>query len=148
MSHDPAQTPNAAFPNLTPANHRVTSPADWLYNCIAWAVGETARWWEPTDYWPDPAGRFGYDLADLIRVLEGVGFEACLDGLPEPGFQKIAVYADDASRYTHAARLLPTGAWTSKLGMSVDIEHDTPGDVAGGAYGELAGFLRRPCPAA
>jgi len=38
---------------------------------------------------------------------------------------------------------LPSGKWTSKLGRLEDIEHDTPDDVAGGVYGEVAGFMKR-----
>ena len=49
--------------------------------------------------------------------------------------------------YTHAARQLPTGKWTSKLGKGKDIEHDTPEDVAGGLYGELQEIMKRPLTA-
>lgn len=48
------------------------------------------------------------------------------------------------SFYKHAARQLSSGAWTSKLGKDVDIEHDTPDDVAGGLYGEVVQLMRRP----
>jgi hypothetical protein len=44
----------------------------------------------------------------------------------------------------HAARQLPTGRWTSKLGKAVDIEHDTPEGVTGPVYGAVVKFLRRP----
>jgi hypothetical protein len=50
--------------------------------------------------------------------------------------------------YTHAARQLPTGKWTSKLGKAEDIEHDSPDDVAGGIYGEVVLFMRRQSNAA
>lgn len=143
MSHDPANTPNPQFPKLTPSNHRITSPADPIYNCIAWAAGDAARWWEPTEYWPDPEGRAGYELAGLVRVYRSLGFEPCDDDVLEPGFTKVALYAS-GTNYTHAARQLPDGRWTSKLGKWEDIEHDTPDDVAGGAYGTLAQFMRRP----
>ena len=45
--------------------------------------------------------------------------------------------------YTHAARQLPGGNWTSKLGKGEDIEHDTPDVVAGGLYGEFVRIMRR-----
>jgi hypothetical protein len=61
----------------------------------------------------------------------------------EPGFEKVVLYGS-ALLYTHAARQLPNGKWTSKLGALADIEHDTPEDVAGGVYGEVAGFMKRP----
>jgi hypothetical protein len=75
-----------------------------------------------------------------------VGFSDCDGGSPESGFEKIAVYATTHHEYTHAAFQLASGAWTSKLGAWVLIEHDTPGAVAGGAYGHLIGFLKRPIP--
>jgi len=31
------------FPRLTPENHRITSPADPEYNCIAWSAGDITR---------------------------------------------------------------------------------------------------------
>ncbi|MCG8587287.1 MAG: hypothetical protein MI757_21490 [Pirellulales bacterium] len=46
--------------------------------------------------------------------------------------------------YTHAARQLPDGRWTSKLGKAEDIEHDSANDVAGGLYGEVVEFMKRP----
>ena len=36
----------APFPNLRRENYRVTSEADWKYNCIAHAAGkDDAPWW-------------------------------------------------------------------------------------------------------
>ena len=46
--------------------------------------------------------------------------------------------------YTHVARQLTNGKWTSKLGRCEDIEHDTPDDVADGVYGEVMQFMQRP----
>ena len=57
----------------------------------------------------------------------------------------MALYASGPF-YTHAARQLPNGKWTSKFCRLEDIEHDRPEDVAGGAYGEVVGYLRRPIP--
>ena len=65
----------------------------------------------------------------------------------EPGFQKVALYGS-ALIYTHAARQLPTGKWTSKLGGGVDIEHDTPDAVGGGIYGEVVDIMKRAIPPA
>jgi hypothetical protein len=48
--------------------------------------------------------------------------------------------------YTHAARQLSGGKWTSKLGKAEDIEHDTPDVVSGGLYGEVVAIMRRPSP--
>jgi hypothetical protein len=61
----------------------------------------------------------------------------------EPGFEKVALYAFNFLAYTHAARQIPNGKWTSKLGKMQDIEHDTPEDVAEGVYGEVARIMKR-----
>lgn len=147
-SHDPNTTPNAAFPNLTPANHRVIGPADYEFNCIAWACGNVRRWWQPGPgfYWPVPSAPDDMTAENLVAALAAVGFVLCPDAVPESGFETIAVYAD-ATGYTHAARLLPTGKWTSKLGEDVLIEHDSPEDVAGGVYGAVFQFMKRPLAA-
>jgi hypothetical protein len=132
------------FPRLTPDNHRVTSPATIDYNCIAWAAEDTENWWQPGMFWipPDwPANDVG--LGALENVFLSLGYIDCSNnaGL-EPGFQKVALYGSGLV-YTHAARQLPSGKWTSKLGKGEDIEHDTPDDVAGGVYGEVMQVMKR-----
>ncbi len=133
---------NEDFPNITNANHRITSPATADYNCIAWASGDTNHWWEPGIYWPAPChdGEFGIGvLADLLVHL---GYEPCDSDAPESGFTKIALYGSTLF-YTHAARQLPNGLWTSKLGKLEDIEHDLPHTIAGGVYGEVMDIMKR-----
>lgn len=132
----------ADFPNLTPVNHRVTSPATAAYNCIAWAAHDTARWWQPGVYWPEPIDPFDCGLEVLRRAFRLLGYEDCPDGTLEAGYEKVALYGESAL-YTHAARQLPSGRWTSKLGACEDIEHDRPKDVADGVYGPVCGFMRR-----
>jgi hypothetical protein len=56
----------------------------------------------------------------------------------------VALFASADGNYTHAARQLPSGKWTSKLGTWEDIEHDSVEAVGGGAYGELVARLFRP----
>lgn len=129
------------FPHLTPDNYRVTSPATADYNYVAWAAGDAERWWEPGVFWPVPATTYGPEA--LETAFRSAGYERCPGGEPEAGFEKVALYADGAF-YTHAARQLPSGKWTSKLGRSEDIEHDTPEAVAGGVYGELHTVMKRP----
>lgn len=131
------------FPRLTPQNHRITSPETIDYNCIAWSAGDMGHWWQPGVWWPiaTPPGDYGLEV--LRRDFEALGYAACVDGILEPGVEKVALYGDSLF-YTHAARQLPDGRWTSKLGRAEDIEHDTPEDVTGGAYGEVAQFMRRP----
>ena len=43
---------------------------------------------------------------------------------------------------THAARQLPNGKWTSKLGRWEDIEHDLEG-LTGEMYGSVQQILKR-----
>ena len=132
------------FPRLTAQNHRITSPATRDYNCVAWAAGDVERWWQPGVYWlpPDwPDDDFG--MGALEQVFAQLGYQDCnLDATLEPGFLKVALYGSGFT-YTHAARQLPDGKWTSKLGKGEDIEHDTPDDVAGGLYGEVAEIMKR-----
>lgn len=131
------------FPRLTPENHRPTSPAAIEYNCIAWAAGDVGRWWQPGVYWPveTEAGEFGIEV--LEAAFKALGFVPCDDDRLEPGFEKVALYGDSFF-YTHAARQLPGGKWTSKLGKAEDVEHDAPDVVAGGVYGEVLEIMKRP----
>lgn len=133
------------FPRLTADNHRVTSPYDPDYNCIAWSANDTERWWQPGDYWPVTWPEDDCGIGALERAFLAIGYEPCPDGSLEAGFEKVALYGAPLI-YTHASRQLPSGKWTSKLGKAQDIEHDTPHDVGGGLYGEVAGFMKRPLP--
>ena len=137
--------PHPDFPNLTPTNHRDTSPVDHRYNCIAWSFGDTEHWWQPGTYWrPVDWPVNDYGLGALERAFLLAGYEDCAaDATLEPGYLKVALYAASVFLYTHAARQLHTGQWTSKLGRSVDIEHDTPEVVAGGVYGEVMQIMKR-----
>jgi hypothetical protein len=130
------------FPRLTDRNFRQTSPADVGYNCVAWSAGDTTRWWQPGIYWPVPTARDNYSVGALEQAFRSMGYEECPDESLEPGFEKVALYGF-GFLYTHAARQMPSGKWTSKLGKAEDIEHDAPDDVAGGLYGEVVQFMRR-----
>ena len=137
--------PHPDFPNLTPTNHRVTSPVDRRYNCIAWAFEDTEHWWQPGVYWrPLDWSERDFGIGALEQAFRQAGYEDCgADTSLEPGHLKVSFYASGGFLYTHAARQLPTGKWTSKLGKSVDIEHDTPEVVAGGVYGEVMQIMKR-----
>ncbi len=60
----------------------------------------------------------------------------------EQGFEKIAIYVNNMGKPTHAARQLPSGYWTSKLGRWIDIEHTLAG-LTESEYGSVAQVLRR-----
>ena len=135
-----------SFPALGGAKWRVTSPESPLYNCAAWAVGETDRWWDPGMeegyYWPAGITR-EQSVATLVAVFRTIGYKTCLSGRLEDGLQKLAIYGDAHGRATHVARQLPSGAWTSKLGASEDIEHSTAEGLEGALYGKVVQFLSK-----
>ncbi len=145
----PDRPSRRAFPNLTDDNHRVLGPPSFLYNCIAWAAGDDGQWWWPSgrDHWPSDAP-LETTVPAFVAVFRGLGYGTCPDGAPEPGFEKVALYATagagGALVPTHAARQLPDGRWSSKLGKRELIEHDTPDDVSGPLYGAPVRYLRRP----
>jgi len=132
-----------AFPRLTPSNHQVTSTPATDYNCIAWSVGDTDNWWQPGVFWPLPVLAGDYGMGVLEQLFRSLGYEdSGSDTNLEAGFEKVALYGSGLF-YTHAARQLSNGKWTSKLGKEDDIEHDTPEDVAGGVYGEMVQVMKR-----
>src|SRR5205814_1385509 len=134
--------PSDLFPRLTPENHRVTSSETIDYNCIAWATGDTEHWWQPAVHWPTPVAPGDYGLEALEQAFRCLGYELCTDGSLEARWEKVALCGDNVF-YTHAARQLSNGKWTSKLGAAEDIEHDAPDDVAGGVYGQVVRFMKR-----
>jgi len=79
---------------------------------------------------------------NYLSAFEKHGYSRCDDWQLEPGHRKAVVYAKDGS-FTHTARQLPNGNWTSKMGSSVDIEHDTPAALSGGRYGEIFAVFRK-----
>ncbi len=135
------------FPGLRTTPFRVTSPADSKYNCIAWAADDTSAWWwpagkAPTAVWPDSAAR-EITLNAFTAAFITIGYVVADDELLEPGFEKVALFADAAGIPSHAARQLPSGAWTSKLGNAEDIEHELSA-LQGEIYGAVALILKRP----
>ena len=107
------------------------------------------KWWWPSpgrtsrSYWPPGAPR-EVTLAAFIEAFRLLAYRECDDGSLEEGYQKIALYANASGMPTHAARQLPDGAWTSKLGVLEDIVHATVNDVNGDLYGAPVQFMRRP----
>lgn len=134
------------FPNLQPGRYRITSPRSSEYNCIAWAARQDDAWWWPDPYgeyfWPDNVPR-DETLAAFAAAYATIGFAPCQGPELEPGLEKIAIFARGGVP-THAARQLPNGFWTSKLGEEVDIEHEEFAGVAGPDYGNAVLFLSRP----
>jgi hypothetical protein len=61
----------------------------------------------------------------------------------ELGYEKVALYADGNGEWTHAARQLADGWWTSKLGPDEDILYQTPQALVGDLYGQVHAIMRR-----
>jgi hypothetical protein len=121
------------------------------YNCIAWAAGKTDKWWWPIDdpcaFWPIPIDPINpVTLEQFIKAFESEGFSKCRNGRFENGFEKVAIYVDADDEPTHAARWLPKGVWSSKMGQGEDIEHKTLKVVEGKGYGTAKAFLKGPNP--
>ncbi|HZV03650.1 MAG TPA: hypothetical protein VE999_01040 [Gemmataceae bacterium] len=138
------------FPGLAKGNYQITSPANPDYNCMAWAVGDIGKWW-----WPGPDEKREYWPPDILReptqnafeaAFARFGYERCMEEDVEPGFEKIALFADASGKPTHVARQLATGRWTSKLGRMEDIEHVLR-DLEGVVYGSVVLILKRPVTA-
>ncbi|MEL7357896.1 MAG: hypothetical protein AAFN40_15160 [Cyanobacteria bacterium J06560_6] len=134
------------FPNLYSTEHQLTSPRDDDYNCIAWAAEENDRWWSPQDdyYWPEGI-LAEWTVEAVIQAFVSLGYELCESADYEPNFQKIAIYKGTDGDPTHAARQLPNGKWTSKLGDWEDIEHTLPG-IEGEKYGKVCQIMKRVAP--
>lgn len=141
---DPLPHLERIFPNLASMGYERTSEADASYNCVAWAAGDTTRNWDgtrPGGYWP-PGAEPGESIDHLLQAFQSLGYERCDDGSLEAGWGKVVLYADQDGDWQHAARQLPDGQWTSKLGELEDITHSAL-DAVAVVYGRVACFLRR-----
>lgn len=122
----------------------VTSMATGNYNCIAWALEDTTHfyWTGPKEhfYWPDDLSR-EESMASFIQLFAKHGYTICSNALKEKGFTKIALFAKDGLP-THAARQLPNGLWTSKLGILEDVRH-TLSAISDGIYGSVALLFKK-----
>ena len=83
------------FPGLRDSAFHITSPATRDYNCIAWAVGKTTRWWWP-DLDPDndaifwPAGVACEETVEaFVAALATRGFAPCSGEESEAGLRKL-----------------------------------------------------------
>jgi hypothetical protein len=136
------------FPKLQSKTYRITSPRSWNYNCVAWAAGDAAtRWWpseDDRDQWPVNAPRV--ESLDAFRAaFATLGYRAANAADYVQGTEKVAIFANAEGVPLHMARQLPNGRWTSKLGALEDIEHDLH-DLEGDEYGQVVLVMERPFP--
>ena len=133
------------FPNSVNQPFLITSPDTPTYNCIAWAFEDPSKW-----YWPDPSSIYFWPnniprsvtLDAFIALFSLINYQICLTDDLEEGYSKIAIFVDSVGTPTHAARQLPSGFWTSKLGSNIDIQH-TIFSMQGGEYGNVVVYMRR-----
>lgn len=132
------------FPNSARDPFIKTSEVTLIYNCIAWAAGDTSRWYEPDPkgiyYWPADIPR-EYTVSAYVQLYESLGYEKCGHGNLESDFDKVAVFAKKLMP-THAAKQLSNGFWSSKLGKNIDVSHSLFA-IENGQYGNVVQFLRR-----
>lgn len=124
---------------------KLTSPATYDYNCIAFAMGVDDRWVDcadmPWHWWPQSLAR-DRTPDGLVAAFGFLGFETCgLDDSMEAGFEKVALYAKN-DEWTHAARVVDPGVYHSKFGASFDGRH-SGGDVLAAQYGHVYQIMRR-----
>ena len=129
------------FPGLQTTRFQITSPVDPAYNCIAWAANDASNYWWPVGeaakiFWP-PTVPPEETLAAFSAIFVMLGYVASADEALEPGFEKVALFANAHEVPTHAARQLSSGLWTSKLGRAEDIEHELHA-LEGEIYGAVA----------
>jgi hypothetical protein len=85
-------------------------------------------------------------LAAFREAFVSLGYVECRGDDLETGFEKIALFAKYQGIPLHAARQLPSGRWTSKLGEAEDIDHALR-DLEGEVYGSVVLIMKRPLPA-
>src|SRR5437773_3511366 len=131
------------FPALRHSNYRIASQTNYNYNCLAWALNDTNHWWDKSEgcFWPFQEVPDD-TIEGWIRIFEIHGFIRTESKEFEPGFEKVAVFAK-LREPEHVARQMPSGYWTSKLGLGCDIEHETLESLEGESYGTVSCILRR-----
>lgn len=132
-----------AFPRLVDVASKKTSERDERYNCIAWAFEDNQRFWWPSPkraFWPVPCD--GQTVKQAFDAWLSIDNWTPSDNAElEPRFKKIALY-EKANVPTHAARLLPSGRWTSKLGPDIDLVHEL-NELEGPEYGVLVQVYKK-----
>lgn len=83
----------------------------------------------------------------FVAAFATLGYSPCPDGAVESGQEKVAIFVGKDGKPTHAARQLPGGTWTSKLGKGEDISHSVYG-LEAGQYGDVAQYMKRRIPQA
>lgn len=137
-----------AFAPSIAGYYRKTSDATLDYNCLAWAVENNQKWFDPQRfclgyYWPNGVDR-EWNMTAILQILGLYGYTERSDNDHiEDGYIKIAVYADESGVPTHFARQLANGKWTSKAGELIDFEHENLTCLECDDYGTVERILRK-----
>jgi hypothetical protein len=135
------------FKGLKTSSYRITSIKDPTYNCVAYAVGDTANFWYDAAvngyYWP-PGAPSADSIDGWVKVFHDHGYRETDDRTLELGIEKIAIYAS-VEGPEHVARQKASGLWTSKLGKGYDIEHPTLESLEGAIMGRVTKIMKRNC---
>jgi len=154
------------FAGVSGGNCPITSLPSPAYNCVAWALGFDDQFWWPVPWagggqWPVHLARRD-DIATFVELFRHFGFFPCLSTRLAHGSELIALYGLPLNesflvpnlptlsqtdllgfQFRHVARQLPSGVWTSKLGLSFDMEHPDPVSLEGAAYGRVVLYMAR-----
>lgn len=133
------------WPNLQADGFRFVGPMDTRFNCVAWALGHTYPYWwprishgPPYSYWP-PDIPHEATMPAFRALFEQHGYSEC--EWPSGTAEAVAIYGrmENGSMVPkHVARALPTGGWTSKMGVNWGIiEHDTLEALNSDVWGEV-----------
>lgn len=101
MQPAPEQELEAVFPGLVGAAWEIASPRDPTYNCVAFALGDTDRWWWPlalpasAAHWPEDVPR-AETVEAVASMLATLGFAPTDDESPSDELWKVALYAKGA----------------------------------------------------
>ena len=132
------------FPNLKPEEYKISSPKDKRYNCIAFAVGDTEKWWDPDAlgnyYWPSNIPR-EYTIRAFKELFQYMGYSECKNAKIESGFEKVALFIKSGIP-KHTAKQINSGRWVSKIGDHVDIEHPLE-SLNEGFYGNVGYIFKK-----
>jgi hypothetical protein len=132
------------FPSLIGKEYEL-SDENFDYNCLAYALGDEKRWWEPPNgfekYWPD-----GFNADTTVATAESIirvsGFIVELQPSATPKTHAVAIYAQ-GNDWTHFAKF-SEGKWSSKLGEGHDVQDIQLQDLEGLIYGKVLKILARP----
>ncbi|HLX59807.1 MAG TPA: hypothetical protein VKX17_00870 [Planctomycetota bacterium] len=134
--------PDEDFPALTNERYVKKSEPDDGYNCVAWVLGAKDVWIGPPGYgynWPIPSPAL--TVENFVAFFEWHGFKRSDVIAFQAGKETIAIYSS-GGLFTHVAKLVKNGNWSSKLGEEMDCEHDLRA-VEGPFYGTVYLLMER-----